>query len=486
MKIEKAGLQVPRRVSKFREIMPDRCGEFKDQGLLGRHFFPHRCYYLPKCGPDGLKMSQRMCGIADPNASWEAVLYATGSAAREFPADLYFDDEVVWHRQQFGRVGQVATANLVVAGKRVYGNNYLADLVQRISRRREYKTRVENRFGGWAFMLLNAILNFAVEQQLDDIFSPTADFVLEQVPPDRHVQRQLFDRIYDRPVVSRYRAVRQGKWWVINVKENRERLVVPAKGEEVLANEKTICICHDIERGFGHLGIDANRAQLADCIAPGALTEMMRCEGAADLKATYNVLGCFFDEVRGEIEHNGHCIAFHSYDHQIRRFWQLTELYYGARHLLALLRGRSWRGKYQDQLARCREVDYRIRGFRSPRSRPSGEWSDHNMVFRNFEWFATSAWRLGSARPLMRGRLVKIPICFDDFALYQPGVSLEQWEGEVLAKIEHNDFVAFGLHDCYADLWLARYPAFLKKIEGLGAFKTLDQVASETILASAI
>lgn len=457
-----------------------------NRGLPARYFFPHRAYYLPKCGPDGMIMSHRMCGIDDPNASWEVVLYATGSAAAEFPENLYFDDDVVWHQQQFGEAGQVATANLVVTSKCLYGNNYLSDLVQRISRRREHKTRIENRFGGWTFMLLNAILNFALEQKLEYIFSPTADFVLAQVPADRSVQRQLFDRIYDRTIVSRYHARRQGNWWIINVRENRERLVLPAKGEEVLANEKTICICHDIERGIGHVGIDERRAREADRIALGALTQMIHCEEAVGLKATYNVLGCLFDEVRPEIERGGHCLAFHSYNHQIRKYWRLTKHYYRVRRTLASLNGGDVNGTYQDQVYRCRLLNKRIKGFRPPRSHSTAEWNDYNLVFRNFEWCATSARRLGTTQPVMHNHLVKIPIHFDDFPLYKPGMSFAEWEKRAIAAIERNAFTAFGLHDCYADFWLPHYQDFLKRLDGLGEFKTLDQVANETSLAHAI
>jgi hypothetical protein len=475
-----------RTVCKFREIISDRKGEFLDRGLPGRYFFPHRAYYLPKSGPDGMIMAHRMCGIDDPNACWEIVLYATGSVAAEFPASLYFDDDLVWHQQQFGRIGQVATANLVVTNKCVYGNNYLSDLVQRISRRREHKTRIENRFAGWTFMLLNAILNFALEQRLDYIFSPTADSVLAQVPPARSVQRELFDRIYDRSVTARYHAVRRGKWWILDVRENRDRVVALTQGAEALSSDKVICICHDIERGFGHRGIDEPRARLADRIAPGSLTHMLHCEEAAGLKTTYNILGCLFDEVRSEIERNGHCLAFHSYDHQIRKYWQCTKHYYRARRLITALKGRNADAEYQDQLYRCRLLDKRVKGFRPPRSRSTAEWNDYNLVFRNFEWCATSARSLGTTEPVMHNHLVKIPIHYDDFSLYKSAVPFAQWERQALRTIEHNDFSVVGLHDCYADLWLSHYPAFVKKIQRLGTFKTFDQVANQTVLTHAL
>ena len=57
---------------------------------------------------------------------------------------------------------------------------------------------------------------------------------------------------------------------------------------------------------------------------------MLRIENELGVKATYNVVGSCMNEVRATIEGDGHCIAFHSYDHKINT----------------------------DQLPNCREVDY--------------------------------------------------------------------------------------------------------------------------------
>src|SRR5438445_4429581 len=69
----------------FREISGERLEEFLAKGYKERHFFPHTFYFLPKAGPDGLKMARRMCGITNPNALWEIVLYACGPAVDTFP-----------------------------------------------------------------------------------------------------------------------------------------------------------------------------------------------------------------------------------------------------------------------------------------------------------------------------------------------------------------------------------------------------------------
>jgi hypothetical protein len=83
--------------------------------------------------------------------------------------------------------------------------------------------------------------------------------------------------------------------------------------------------------------------------------------------------------------------------------------------------------------------------------------------------------------PVMLNHLVKIPIRLDDFPLYKSGMPFHEWEKQVIEEIRTRDFVAFGLHGCYADLWLPHYPAFLEKISRLATIQTMDAVADETI-----
>jgi hypothetical protein len=475
-----------RPVSKYRELSLHRKEEFIVRGLPGRYFFPHRAYYLPKCGPDALRLGQQMCGANRLDAHWEIVLYADAPSIEEFPDELFFDDDLIWHRQQLGRAGHIAFAYLVVRNGNLYGLNYVSDVVQRISRRRRYRTRIEKKFHGWHYMLLNSIMNFAIENNIKTIYSPASALIMAHTDPERIVQKELFERVYDRALNQHFATTKYGNWWVIDVQTNRDRLVKPVKRTEQLATEKTICISHDIERSFGHFEIDSDRVEVADRISREALTNMLRCEEALGIKATYNVLGCLFEEVRAEIVRGGHSLAFHSYDHQIRRCWCLTKHYYRARRVLASLCGEGRNGKYQDQLYRCRLVDRRVNGFRMPQSRVTAEWNDYNLVFRNFDWCAISDQQLRSSLPVMQNRLVKIPIHFDDFPLYTGNLSFGAWEKRLLKMIESNEFVAFGLHDCYADFWLPGYSTFLKRISGLGRFKTLDAVANETLFAYAI
>jgi hypothetical protein len=449
--------------ARYRAITAQRRDEAVRRGYHLRHFFPHRFYYLPKCGPDGFTLAQRMCGTNDPASCWEIVLYADRSVIEEFPAELFFDDDLVWHQQQFGRIGQVASVDLVVDGTDLYTMAHVSDLVQRIARRQEYRTRIEKRFRGWHHMLLNSIGNFALEQGVSRIYSPTAAFALVHTDRARTVQPPLYERIYDADVHKRFPgAQRAGHWWTIDVKDIADRVLMAECCTEPLPDEKTICICHDIERGLGHVGIDPDFVAIADRISPANLEAMLAVERAANVRATYNVVGVLLNEVRPRIAADGHCIAFHSFDHQIDDT--------GAGDPL--------------QLRRCRTVDYRVKGYRAPRSRITAELTDANLCLRNFEWLASSPKSLGTVRPTMQNRLVRVPILFDDFALFRGRVSYVEWERTALEQIERNHFVAFGLHDCYAPHWLPHYPDFLRRVSGLGTLRTVDAVAFDVILRS--
>jgi hypothetical protein len=275
--------------------------------------------------------------------------------------------------------------------------------------------------------------------------------------PKRTVQKELFERVYDSAVCQHFVALREGNWWVWDVAANRDRVVIPERRQESVKTEKTICLCHDIERGSGHRDTDPSFAALAEKTAPENVQEMLRIEKELDLKTTYNVLGCLFNEVRTAIERDSHCLAFHSYDHRIDA----------------------------DQLPHCRQIDYRIKGYRPPQSRITLELTEKNLCFHNFEWLASSAHSLNITFPKMERGIVKIPILFDDYDLYEGKVKYEAWEQEALSAVRENDFVAFSMHDCYAGYWLPHYSSFLRKIRAMGTLKTLNQVANEVILGNA-
>ena len=444
------------KVLHYRQFSSEKINDFLEKGYKKRYFFPHEVYYLPKCGPDAYKLAQRMCGETDLNNLWEVVLYASAPTIDEFPEELFFDDDLIWHQQQFGKVGQIATANLSLDGESLYSMVHISDIVQRISRQRKFKTRIENRFKGWPYLLFNSILNFAIVNNIETIYSPTSEFAKKHTDPRRNVEKPLFERAYDRTVNFLFKAKKNSNWWEINVAENKDKVIIPKLIRANIEHEKTICLNHDIEMGLGHVGIDSKMVQEANKFSPTFLEEMLRIERELNINATYNVLGCIMNEVRERIQRDGHCISFHSYDHRIER----------------------------SQLRKCRLIDYRTKGYRAPMSKLTPDLSDENLCLHNFEWLASSRRSLGFETPRLENRIVKIPILFDDYEMYEKNTDYIDWEKKAISAIKENKFVAFGLHDCYGKFWLPNYKEFLKKIRGLGVLKTMDEVASEIILSS--
>lgn len=430
-------------------LSADRKDEFVASGHLARNFFPHKAHVLPKSGPDSFRLAQRTCGISDPSKAREIVLYADDEVLEEFPRTIFFDKDLIWHEQQFGRNGHVAVANLTIATDTIYGNAYFSDIYQRISRRREHKTRIEKIFQGWPHMLFNAIMDFAAENKFKRFLSPTADKIVSScIDKSRTVDRAMFDAVYDRKLLECFEAVEENGFWSIDVEKNAGRIVPLRMAEEIIEMEKTICVCHDIEQGLGHENVDGHDENVVQ--------EMLAAEKGMGIKATYNVVGCIMNKYRAMIEKDGHCVAFHSFNHCLA----------------------------EEQLLRCREVDYRIKGYRPPQSKLTEELGCENLCFHNFEWIASSAWA-NKRIPVMEEGIVKIPIVLDDFALAN-GTKYEAWEREALRRIRENYFVAFSLHDCYSQHWLPHYRQFLGKIAKMGKFKTLDEVSGEMVLANAI
>jgi len=467
------GKPPPLALSCYGEFTPDRVGDFLRNGFKQRHFFPHRVYYLPKGGPDGLKLASRMCDVRDPARLYEVVLYASPPATDKLPDALFFDDDIIWHQQQFGRKGQVASANIVLDGERMFGMVYVSDLVQRISRQRQHKTRVDKVFKGWSRLLINALLVFAIEHGVQTFFSATAALALRNTDPRRHPDGRLFTRIYDNHLREVLDADRQGDWWRIDVPRNRHRAIHPERRRELVDTGKTICICHDIERGLGHTQCDPDFARSVDGPARQALHEMLDVEDREGIHCTYHILGAFFDEVRGPVAARGHAVGFHSFDHHIGAAATAPDP--GARG-----------GLESYQLQKCRTLDYRVKGYRPPQSRLTADLSDAHLAFYNFEWLASSRRSLQCSAPHVENGIVKIPIHLDDYDLYTGKQNFEGWAARAVELVRQNDFTALSLHDCYAGFWLKGYAGFLQSLKGLGAFQTLDEVAARTFLHSAL
>lgn len=439
------------------ELLASARERFLAAGYQPRHFFPHRIHYLPKCGPDGFKLAERMCGVRDAAQHWQVSIFAVPPATDEFPRDLFFDPDLVWHQQHFGQPGQVATADAVVSGDVLFTMAHQSDLVQRISRRREHKTRVERVFEGWHRLIVNALVNFASLRGLRTVRVPSSTLAMEHTDRARRVQPPLFERVYDRAVHHHFLATRAGRWWSIDLAENRDRIVCPARMERALTPGRTICVVHDIEQGLGHRDVEPAFAAQVEAAGAGWLDEMLDIERRVGVCATYNVVGCLMAAVRERIEADGHCLGFHSYDHSG-----------GA------------------QLHRCREVDYRVKGYRAPRSQLTAELTGDDVLRHNFEWLASSSTSLGSAMPVLDRRLVRIPIAADDFPMHARGVPFAQWAASTLDAVRAHEFAAVSLHDCYAPHWLPHYREFLEQLSALGTLQTLDGVSATLFLSAGI
>lgn len=490
---------------RYREAGDDMHGAFVDRGYRSRSFFPHRVYFVPTCGPDALTLSAAMCGLDDPEKLWVVGLHATDSIAHDLPAELFFDPELVWHQEHYGLAGHVAFAMAALDGDRLYVLNCVSDLVQRQSRRPEFSTRIDKLFRGWPYMLFNALLVFGRERGVRFLHTPVAEFVMRHTDRSRTVESALFVRVYD-GAPARYGPVRRGDWWVIDVAANANRLVIPRVHSAPAAPGRTICLCHDLERGLGHADVDPLFAAEAQRTSADALGRMLAIEREAGVRGTYNVVACLLGEVRQAIEAGGHCLGFHSYDHSIHGFspvvWarvsrRLRRHGRFLRRLLGSLRGReaprasrpappAMGHDVLDQPALCRQVDRRIRGYRPPQSKITYELNDFNLALRNYRWLASSQSSLGLGVPTVENRVAKIPIALDDFPLHTRQLTYAAWRRRALALAERAPFAAISLHDCYAGEWLHDYPGFLAELNARGRLRTLDEVAWESILRHSV
>jgi hypothetical protein len=439
-------------------VSEDRRAEFQRLGYNRRRpFFAHHMLYVPRAAPDALRLSGWMLGSHDANRLWQLVLYADEAARAGLPEELFFDDDLVWHRQHLQQPGHIAYASIALHGRDLYGLNYVSDLVQRIARRREHKTQVNTRFRGWASILLNSIMAFALAGGKRTFFSPTADWVIRHTDPARQVDRELFDAVYDRAIEQAFQVRRTRNWWVIDVADNRDRIVLPQPRMERVETARTIALCHDVERGWGHKRSHPRFAAEAEQAAPAALDAMLAVERELAVRASYHVVGIIYPEVSGAISRDGHTLGFHSFDHDIAAA----------------------------QLQRCRAVDYRAEGYRPPQSRVTRELSDRNFCLHNFQWLASAAETIGTRLPRMKNRVLKIPIGFDDYPLFTGEMTYETWEARALQTIRQNHFTAFSLHDCYAAHWLPHYRGFLEKLLQLGELRPLQDITNDLWLASA-
>ncbi len=431
------------------DIGEERGDDFLARGVPERGFFPQSLRFLPRSGPDGYKLARRMYGRSLGGRGYVLLLHAAESACREFPSELFLDRDLVWHGQHLGLQGHVAVADLVLEGPRLYTTARFSDIVQRISRRREHKTRIERVFRGWDRMLLNGILHFALRHDVREIWFPTPDLALENTDPARSPGRMLFDRLYGSHIAP-WNPRRRGRAWVVDVGPIADSLVEPSLRTDRIDLAGTVCIVHDTERGDGHRDVDPAFATRADMTAQAFLDTMLSIEAGRGVATNYAVVGRFLEEVREEIESGGHSLLFHSFDHRI-----------GG-----------------DQPGECRRIDYRLPGYRPPRSRLTRWHADRHLAHHNYEYLVSSASSLGFVEPIISGGLAKIPVLMDDHPLHTGARRFDAWWPELLTRVRSTPFVTFGLHDCYADRWLEHYGEMLDTLRGERTLRGLDDVSN--------
>ena len=430
---------------------------FARAGFAREHWFPHDVLWVAKPYPDThLQLEWRGVADATVTASRPVQLNVYSSALAGLPDELFTDRAVNWHGQQLGRRGLIAAAGVVVEPRGAFVTLLQSDLCQQVYRhprlKARCKTRLDARFGGWPRVLVNAVLDFALAQGLDAVFSPTADQILSGIR--KAVDPALFRKIYD-DSVGRYDVTRvkldRAEYWRIGVEQNAPRVVrlEHAPPDPSPAARRAICIVHDIEE-------DVDTAiSPAECREH--LAAMLEIEARQGIRGTYAVLGSLLQAKRAAIEAHGHVLAFHSFDHRIDAL---------------------------DQLPRVREVDLQIHGYRPAQSIMTAELTEERLSYFNFEWLVGAAHRFGFEDCRLERGIVKIPVHVDDWALQTGRQGYADWRRELRALLDRRPVVVLGLHDCYARHWLPDYPDLLAELQAAGDLVTCEDLADRAFLAS--
>jgi hypothetical protein len=79
-----------------------------------------------------------------------------------------------------------------------------------------------------------------------------------------------------------------------------------------------------------------------------------------------------------------------------------------------------------------------------------------------------------------------MPVTLDDFDLYTGHQTYDEWERGLLDHVGRSSYTAVGLHDCYAHLWLPRYPELLEKLKSLARLRTFDDVSADVVMTAAV
>lgn len=433
----------------FRKSPP--VSTFMAHGFAAREFFRHSAAIIRKQYPDTFLLLERR-GVPRlellAGEFFQINLYSDELSG--FPDELFTDRQVNWHNQQLGQQGLIAAAGLYLHGDSLTITVMQSDLCQQLYRHTEFKrrckTQIEKRFGYWYRLLFNAILAFAIERGLRSVRCPTAGSILGFTA--KRIGPEMFERIYDAPGRNyNCRRIERGgaEYWEISLTENANRVVRPLDAVAPIPKEPgpSICIFHDIEEDVD------TRVSPRECRK--SLTAMLEVEMKMGIQTSYNILGTLFRDKQGQIRTSdqGHSLAFHSFNHDLAD---------------------------ETQLARCRDVDLQIRGYRPPRSVLTSELTDYHLSYLNFEWLACGSKGFRATSRFLQNGIVKIPVSTDDHPLFTGRMSYPEWQTRILEAARSTSFFAFGLHDCYAACWLPSYSKLLEELALIGTFVTADEI----------
>ncbi|MBV9082460.1 MAG: hypothetical protein JOZ62_07295, partial [Acidobacteriaceae bacterium] len=359
--------------------------DFSRLGFPRREIFSHRVIAIPKQYPDSCVLLERRGVTSSEIASgkfYQLNLYA--QELGNLPEELFTNPEVNWHGQQLGQKGLIGAASLFVRNSAVIVIILQSDVCHQLFRhadlRRSCKSQVQDRFGRWYALLVNAVLEFCLLHHARVAYFPTAKEVMAGTR--KQMSGDLFTRIYDyagtRYVCSKVLR-NTAEYWEVPVSPNADSIVRLRDAGNASPREDTtkrIAIFHDIEED-----VDTPVSKL-EC--KENLAAMLEIEKRLGVTGTYDVLGTLLNSKREEISlsNPAHSIAFHSYDHDVAS---------------------------TNQLERCRTVDLQIKGYRPPRSVVTEELSDSNLAYLNFEWLASSVRSLGFSNCRLENGIVKIP-----------------------------------------------------------------------------
>lgn len=434
--------------------------QFTERGFRAREYFPHDVIALPKPYADThLCLEKRGVSRRRIASGQHIQLNVYSNWLGGFPDALFTDPAVNWHGQQFGRKGLIAAAGLFVEGRTGVVTYLQSDLCQQIYRspslKRAASARLDTRFRYWYRILFNAILDFAADHGLDIVHSPTADHIIGATK--KRIDPGLFTQIYD-SVGEHYScrrvAIDRAEYWVVALKDNHDRIARlnhAAMPDTPATGRKVICICHDIESNVD--------TKVTESECREALRRMLAVERAHDVRTTYQVLGLLFRDTAAAVAADGHALAFHSYDHKVGD---------------------------PTQLARTREVDLQVKGYRPPQSKITADLSDYTLAYWNFEWLLSSASSFRFQEPRIENGIVKIPVHLDDWPLHTGALTRAQWMARLRDEIAKRDILVISLHDCYARQWLDWYPDLLTELQGLGELWTCEQVVNRERFRSAL